>query len=463
MLVIRTMDAPDLDRTAAFRTFAQARAAGEVSMLPLALPPEERRLYVRRTLREDHQFRIRNRPEGAQAKFDKLAKSLFVFFRGTALLYYRDYAGTDRALPTVFTIGDVHPENFGVMPNEDGAPIFGVNDFDEAYMAPFSYDVKRGALGFYLVAWEMELAKKQRQKTVAAFVQGYLDGLMAFAKDDREKWHEFRLDNSPGMIRDLLKAAQKPRATFLQKWIDLDNERFVSSEEIVPHSKQIAAFQKVVNTYRKENQIQVHGTAKDFFTVKDVAIKKGSGTASLGLDRYFVLIEGPSANPGDDVILECKQARRSALYGLTPTSGDGEDRTEMGDAEQIVQSQTVHIWWGVIHTMGAPRLMTKISWCVNAAPTKMKLMLMISMLMNWWSMLISVDRCSPRPTPARIRIQESWKAMPRSGFWPPLIPKFFVPTWGGLPIRRQNGSSRILKHLKPTTHLVSLPSTTKRK
>lgn len=346
MLVIRTMDAPDLDRTAAFRTFAQARAAGEVSMLPLALPPEERRLYVRRTLREDHQFRIRNRPEGAQAKFDKLAKSLFVFFRGTALLYYRDYAGTDRALPTVFTIGDVHPENFGVMPNEDGAPIFGVNDFDEAYMAPFSYDVKRGALGFYLVAWEMELAKKQRQKTVAAFVQGYLDGLMAFAKDDREKWHEFRLDNSPGMIRDLLKAAQKPRATFLQKWIDLDNERFVSSEEIVPHSKQIAAFQKVVNTYRKENQIQVHGTAKDFFTVKDVAIKKGSGTASLGLDRYFVLIEGPSADPGDDVILECKQARRSALYGLTPTSGDGEDRTEMGDAERIVQSQTVHLVGG---------------------------------------------------------------------------------------------------------------------
>ena len=34
------------------------------------------------------------------------------------------------------------------MPNEDGAPFFGVNDFDEAWVAPFSYDVKRGAVGF---------------------------------------------------------------------------------------------------------------------------------------------------------------------------------------------------------------------------------------------------------------------------------------------------------------------------
>lgn len=58
-------------------------------------------------------------PEGAQAKFDKLVKSAFVFFRGTALIFYRDYAGMDAHLPQVFTIGDVHPENFGVMPNSN--------------------------------------------------------------------------------------------------------------------------------------------------------------------------------------------------------------------------------------------------------------------------------------------------------------------------------------------------------
>lgn len=47
-------------------------------------------------------------------------------------------AGDDAWMPTVLTLGDVHPENFGVMPNADNVPIFSVNDFDEAYYAPFT-------------------------------------------------------------------------------------------------------------------------------------------------------------------------------------------------------------------------------------------------------------------------------------------------------------------------------------
>ena len=136
MIIIPEIHTHDEDRTELFQKYAQARARGEIRAMPTMYNKEQRRLYVRQTLREDHQFRIKNRPEGAQAKFDKLANEPFVFFRGTALMYYRDYAGTDAHLPQVFTIGDVHPENFGVMPNEDGAPFFGVNDFDEAHVAP---------------------------------------------------------------------------------------------------------------------------------------------------------------------------------------------------------------------------------------------------------------------------------------------------------------------------------------
>ena len=54
--------------------------------------------------------------------------------------------------------------------------------------------------------------------------------------------------------------------------------------------------------------------------VKDVAIRRGQGTASLGLDRFYVLIEGPRADGSDDLIIELKQARRSALAGLVPPS-----------------------------------------------------------------------------------------------------------------------------------------------
>lgn len=342
MLVIHSNQTEDRDRTEDFRVYAQEQAAGRICVSPLLLPSAERRRYVRQTLREDHQFRIRNKPEGAQAKFDKLAHSLFTFFRGTALLFYRDYAGMDSHLPVVFTIGDVHPENFGVMPNEDGAPFFGINDFDEAYFAPFSYDLKRAAVGFYIVAREQDFKKKKRYKIVRAFVNGYQKGLTDFARDDREKWHELRIDNSPSMVRELLKSAHKSRREFLSEIIDLEKERFVSSDEIVPHSKYIEEFQKFVDAYRDENEIIT--TEKDFFAVKDVAIKKGSGTASLGLDRYFVLINGPSSDPADNVILEFKQTRHSALYGLTPCAKDSEQEDER--AARVVRSHHVHLAGG---------------------------------------------------------------------------------------------------------------------
>ncbi len=80
----------------------------------------------------------------------------------------------------------------------------------------------------------------------------------------------------------------------------------------------------------------------EYFCVKDVAIKKDSGTASMGLDRYYVLIEGTTADPCDDIILEMKQTRRSVLYGLVPNEEPAED----GKAERVTQSHNVHVVGG---------------------------------------------------------------------------------------------------------------------
>ena len=341
MIIIENANSSATDRSEAFRTFAKHQAKASVTVPPLLLPREERRLYIRHTLIEDNLYRIHNRPEGAQAKFAKITESMFSFFRGTALLYYRDYAGSDAHLPTVLTIGDVHPENFGVMPNEDGAPFFGLNDFDEAYFAPFSWDVKRGAVGFNIVARSHGLSRSKRRKIVKAFVKGYLQGLLEFARDDSEKWHQFRIDNSPSMIQELLKSARTDRKDFLQKWIELDKGRFVASKKIIPYSKHIKKFQKIIDNYRKNGDFTRSGRA-GHFTVKDVAIKKGSGTASLGLDRYFVLVDGPTDDPCDDIILELKQARQSALHGLVPDSSSTPD----GKAERIVDSHQVHLVGG---------------------------------------------------------------------------------------------------------------------
>ncbi|MGB5930150.1 MAG: DUF2252 family protein, partial [Cyclobacteriaceae bacterium] len=345
-MIIQGKSAPEQDRKKAFFTHAQDRANGHEIFPPYLLSKEDRRQYIRKTLREDHQYRIHNKPEGAQTKFEKLAKSPFTFFRGTALLFYRDHCGSDGHLPKVFTIGDVHPENFGVMPNKNGAPFFGVNDFDEAYVAPFSYDVKRGALGFFLVSHEAGRKKKHCKKAARAFVKGYIKGLKEFARDDREKWHEYRIDNSPKMIKKLLKKSQKSREKWLQEVVDTKSCSFKPGEKIVPLSDEKEAFQKVVNKYLEDNDGLVNADKenKDFFKVHDVAIKKGSGTASLGLDRFFVLIDGGNPDdPGTCVILEFKETRESALTGLVP----GEKKNSSKSAsKKIVEAHEVHLAGG---------------------------------------------------------------------------------------------------------------------
>lgn len=335
-------DGQPADRRDAFARLAARRAAGEVAFTPRVQTGFSRRRHVRQTLREDHATRITGAPDAARAKFDKLAGSLYSFFRGTALLFYRDLAGDDPWMPSVLTLGDVHPENFGVMPSADGTPMFGVNDFDEAHFAPFTWDLERGAVGFWIAAAAEGLKKKHRKKTVRRFVRGYVEGLRAFVDNDLETERQLRLDNSPPIIRDLIEGAMTRREDFLAELLDEKRRRFRPTDEVVPISSRVDDFQAIVDRYVEDNEVEV-GVRLDGFRVKDVAEKHGSGTASLGLTRYFVLLAGPDDDGTDDIVLEMKRARRSALAGLAPTAQHAAADPEAG---RVVNAQAVHLVGG---------------------------------------------------------------------------------------------------------------------
>ena len=338
--VVEEADAVAATRFQQFRSLSNDSAEGNFVMLPRLLRGDDRRLHVRQTLREDHRTRIDRQDKEAVGKFDKLAGSLFSFFRGTALLFYRDMAGQDAWFPTVLNLGDVHPANFGVMPNADNVPIFGVNDFDEAAYAPFTWDVKRGATGFLLAAEEQGgLSREDASKVVRKFVRGYVKAMHRFAGPIDERTTQMRRDNAPPMIADLIDGAQTSRARWLRD--DYLNEfasGFRASDELVPVSGRRDEFQGIVKNWLKENKIEVPPRAGEM-RVKDVAIRRGQGTASLGLPRYYVLIEGPRADGTDDLIIEFKRARRSALAGLVPP-------TSFNDAiegERVVHAHAVQL------------------------------------------------------------------------------------------------------------------------
>ncbi len=341
-------------RVEEFRDLARRIAEGEQVVPPAMLTGQARREHVRSTLREDHASRIEQRNPAAREKFDELAGDFFKFYRGTALLFYRDMAGQDANMPSVMALGDVHPENFGVMPDMHGTPIFGVNDFDEAIYAPFTWDLKRGAVGFWIAAGaEGDMKRKKRRKVVTSFVDGYLEAMQAYAERATERNADYRMDNSPKVIRRLFEEAWEERRDWL--WSDYlkpSGRGFKATDELQPISNEVEKFQKAVDDLAKANGIDAPDRAGEL-KVKDVCVRHGQGTASLGLPRFYVLIEGPSKDATDDIIIEFKRARQSALEGLTPPSdfhaGSKGDRIAHGQAVQLAHGD---IFFGAVEIDG---------------------------------------------------------------------------------------------------------------
>lgn len=352
-------------RVESFRLLAQARADGEMVPLPRMLTGDDRRLHVRQTIREDHRLRIARHNEEAFGKFDKLAGSRFSFFRGTALLFYRDMAGEDAWMPTVLAAGDIHPENFGVMPNADNVPIFGINDYDEVFYAPFTWDLKRGATGFMIAADEIGgYGKGKRCKIARSFVRGYVDRISGYAADHSEGDSDLREDNAPELIAELIGSAKSGgRAKWLaKKYYNETATGFRSSKKLVPISSRREEFQELIDRYVEESGITVPERA-GAMRVKDVAERRGQGTASLGLVRYYVMIQGPLTDASDDILLELKQARRSALEGLVPPS----EHVVEGNADRVVHGQRVQLvsgdrFYGSIKHRGISFLVRERSW-----------------------------------------------------------------------------------------------------
>ncbi|NLZ57017.1 MAG: DUF2252 domain-containing protein [Corynebacterium sp.] len=294
-----------------FAQLAQSLATGSVIVPPQLLTDRDRRRHIRNTIIEDHVTRMHLVPEAVQAKLDDLAKDPFLFFRGTALLFHRDLVGSDLHLPAIPVVGDVHPENFGILPGAHGEPIFSVNDLDEAWMAPFTWDVERGAVGFGLAAQQAGAKKKKTSTIVRAFIDAYFSSIKDCVDDPEHADFQFAADDSPKVLRPFFRKAQRDRAGYLDKRIDTTTMTFREDERTHRHPELLEELKSSLNAYADAHERT--------FRTHDLAIRKGSGTASRGLTRFWFLLEELIDGPSSDLlILEMKMSRPSSIEGLVP-------------------------------------------------------------------------------------------------------------------------------------------------
>ena len=96
---------------------------------------------------------------------------------GVPLLRRRHRGGrpwVDERSGAIWIHGDLHVENFGTYLNSDGRLVFDVNDFDEAYIGHFTWDLQRFAASLALLGWQKALPDDDIAALIRRYVRAYL-------------------------------------------------------------------------------------------------------------------------------------------------------------------------------------------------------------------------------------------------------------------------------------------------
>lgn len=123
-------------------------------------------------------------------KHERMQKDAFTFLRATFFRWARRIEKLCPKLkdaPAVLSVGDTHIENYGTWRDAEGRLVWGINDFDEAAIIPYPFDLVR-------LATSARLAPKARsahRNAAAAILEGYREGLATprpSLLDEEESW-----------------------------------------------------------------------------------------------------------------------------------------------------------------------------------------------------------------------------------------------------------------------------------
>ena len=246
-------------------------------------------------------------PERLALKHLAMRQDAFAFMRGTCHLYYQDWPAADKLLnaaPLGWICGDLHLENLGCYKGDNRLVYFDLNDFDEAILAPVSWELGRWLTSILVAAKSLQIRKEDAVQLCRIGLDSYSAALMK----GKARWLE--RETAKGMIRDLLNPLTlRNRKTFLdsrtklrneKRLIKLDGKRALALE---PQEKaEVMAF---VKAYAK---LQPNPA---FYRPID-ASRRIAGTGSLGVKRYAILVEG-HGNPDANYLLDLKEAIPGAL------------------------------------------------------------------------------------------------------------------------------------------------------
>jgi len=245
-------------------------------------------------------------PQRLLLKYRAMRASAFAFLRGSDHLFYDRLprSGIFRSAPLAWLCGDLHLENFGSFTGDNRLAYFDINDFDEAALAPASWDLVRMLSSLRVAADDVTIRMSEADPLCTLFVDSYADALAA----GKAYWIE--RDTAEGLVGTLLDSLKmRRRVDFLDSRTRLSRKgrKFrIDGVRALPASEEDRAqVEEFLRAFARTQPLP------EFYKVLDVS-RRVAGTGSLGVARFAVLVNG-KGTPSENYLLDLKQSLPSVI------------------------------------------------------------------------------------------------------------------------------------------------------
>ena len=285
---------------------------------------------------------------------ERMSESAFAFFRATAGGMADDLAAGARTGIDVMISGDAHLTNFGLYATPERRLVFDLNDFDEAGIGPWEWDVKRLATSLDLVMRGREASDRDRTEAVAGVVSAYRDALRDlvsrsaldryFSSVDAEWLAEEASGRTAKRLDETVRKAKRRTSEKVLDKITTTGEggdRHIVADPplLVPLDGDALdatrrRFARYLETLDADRALLISQ-----FRVVDVA-RRVVGVGSVGTRCSVVLLAGPSDEP---LVLQVKEAGESVLEPALPGHDvfPAEARERRGEGFRVVACQRI--------------------------------------------------------------------------------------------------------------------------
>jgi uncharacterized protein (DUF2252 family) len=337
MAIAKIESLPNFDLGRDLVPWEKRRAEGK--MLRRSTPRESHAEWKSSKNRPDPLKLLTESNKGRQAhliplRMGRMAASPFAFLRGSACVMAADLSTTPISGIPVVIDGDAHLNNFGMYGTPQREVVFDINDFDEAVIGPWEWDLKRLTASVNVAGRQNGLNRKERAAAVRQCVKGYR--FNARRLQDMGVLDVWYLHAYPGKDNPIVKADPKSKAVFRKtlakamhtdnralmpkvadrksngSWTFRDDPPVLTRVDKATKRKVIDALNRYALTLPRERRLMLGR-----YHVADVA-HRVVGVGSVGTRAYLVLLFGNGE--ADPLFLQVKEAMPPAHAPFLPSA-----------------------------------------------------------------------------------------------------------------------------------------------